>query len=64
MLLDSYTKIGGIFSTITVLLAVLYHRYTGTIDLSAEIPNILDSLRKAEQKVPNCQWISDFVVKN
>ena len=52
MLCDSYTKVGGVFSTFTtVLLAILYQHYTSYVDLSAEIPNILNSLRKAEQKV-------------
>ena len=48
---DSFMKVGGFFSTLTLLLAVAYHRYASYVDLSAKIPNILNSLRKAEQKV-------------
>ena len=49
---DSYVKVGGFFSTLTIMVAVVYNRYDYRVDLGAEIPNILDSLRRAERKVP------------
>ena len=53
MVCDSHLKVGGIFSSLIVFVALIYHRYSNynNTDLSAEIPNILDSLRRAEQKV-------------
>ena len=46
-----YVKVGGFFSVVMLISAVLYQRYHISIDLSTEIPNILNSLQKAESKV-------------
>lgn len=43
-------KTSGVLSAVTLILALFYQRYKYA-DLSTEIPNILDSLQKAEKQV-------------
>ena len=47
----SYKKLGSFVSILIAIIAVWYARDKNNVDLSAEIPNILSSLQKAESKV-------------